>query len=95
MTDETKLLRDRGRGAQAEQLLNHELMVEAFKTLEADYIKAWGSTDPSQMAARENYWHAIQILGDVRRHLLKVATNGKLALKELDQLANKFRPRAA
>jgi len=54
-------------------------MQEAFRQLEADYIKAWGSTDHSLVEARENLWRATQILGGVRRHLLKVAQNGKLA----------------
>lgn len=95
MTDEHKLIRDKGRGQRAKSLLENEMMVEAFKALEADYIKAWAGTDPSQAAARENYYRAVQILGDVRRHLLKVATNGTLAERELDNLANQFRPRAA
>jgi len=71
------------------------MMQEAFRQLEADYIKAWGSTDHSLVEARENLWRATQILGGVRRHLLKVAQNGKLAEKQLDDLENKFRPRAA
>jgi len=83
------------KGAQAETLLRNELLTEAFKTLEADYIKAWSGTDPAQSEARENLWRAVQILGDVRRHLLKVANNGKIAQRELVDLLEKFRPRAA
>jgi len=83
------------KGAQAEALLRNELLTEAFKVLEADYIKAWSGTDPTQGEARENFWRAVQILGDVRRHLLKVANNGKIAQRELADLAEKFRPRAA
>jgi len=83
------------KGAQAESLLRNELLTEAFKVLEADYIKAWSATDPSQADARENFWRAVQILADVRRHLLKLANNGKIAQRELADLADKFRPRAA
>jgi hypothetical protein len=49
------------------------------------------SHDPSQGEARENFWRAVQILGDVRRHLLKAANNGKIAQREL---ADRFRPHA-
>ena len=83
------------KGGHAEALLRNELLTEAFKALEADYIKAWSGTDPAQSEARENLWRAVQILGDVRRHLLKVANNGKIARRELTDLAEKFRPRAA
>jgi len=92
---EDKLQSAIARGAQAETLLRNELLAEVFKVLEADYIKAWSATDPSQSEARENFWRAVQILGDVRRHLLKLANNGKIAQRELADLADKFRPRAA
>lgn len=95
MIDEVKLNKEKQRGAQAEQLLRNEMLTEAFKTLEQDYIKAWAGTEPSDVQARENFWRATQILGDIRRHLLKVAQHGKLAQKQLNDLANQFRPRAA
>src|SRR5262245_20185574 len=95
MADEGKLHRAKQRGLQAQALLDNELMQEAFKGLEASYIKAWGESDAAEVAARENLWRAVQILGDVRRHLLKIATNGKIAQRELSDLENRFRPRAA
>ena len=82
--DKTQIAISRGRRAQAQ--LDDELVSEAFKTLEASYLKAWGETHPAETAAREHYWQAVQILGDVRKHLGKVASNGRLAQKELDQL---------
>ena len=95
MADEFKLRKDLERGSHAEMLLRDELLTEAFKTLEAAYIEEWGRSEFSQVEKRENLWKSTQILGDVRRHLLKVASNGKLAKKELNDLADKFRPRAA
>jgi putative heme iron utilization protein len=91
---EDKLQSAIAKGAQAETLLRNDLLAEAFKVLETDYIKAWSATDPSQGEARENFWRAVQILGDVRRHLLKVANNGKIAQRELADLAERFRPHA-
>lgn len=93
--DEHKLIKARERKAIAEQLLRNELLSEAFVELEKGYINAWGKSDPLQPEARENYYRAVQILGDVRRHLLNIVHNGKIAEKELADLANKFRPRAA
>ncbi len=95
MTDESKLNKAKERGAQAEALLRNELLTEAFKTLEGEYIAAWGSTHPHEAETRENLWRATQILGDVRRHLIKVANDGKLAQRELADLAARFQNRAA
>ena len=95
MADESKLNKAKERGAQAEALLRNELLTEAFKMLEGEYIAAWGSTHPHESEARENLWRATQILGDVRRHLIKVVNDGKLAQRELADLAARFQNRAA
>ena len=95
MADEFKLRKDVERGSRADMLLRDELLTEAFKTLETTYIEEWGNSEFSEIEKRENLWKSTQILGDVRRHLLKVAQNGRIAQKELQDLADKFRPRAA
>jgi hypothetical protein len=95
MVNELKLNKAKERGAQAEALLRSELLAEAFKQLEGQYIAAWGSTHPHEIEPRENLWRATQILGDVRRHLIKVVNDGKLANKELADLSARFQNRAA
>ena len=95
MADEIKLNKAKERGAQAEALLRSELLTEAFKTLEGQYIAAWGSTHPHETDTRENLWRATQILGDVRRHLIRVVNDGKLAQRELADLAARFQNRVA
>jgi hypothetical protein len=82
------------RAAQAESLLRRDILQAAFRTLEADYIKAWAATEPAETAARENLWRAVQILGDVRRHLASAVTDGKIAQTEIDRLAGVNRVRA-
>lgn len=83
---EDKLTAAKARGEKAEALLKDELLSESFKELETSYIRHWSSTEAAETVARENYWRAVQILGDVRKHLAMVATNGRIAAKELDQL---------
>ena len=68
-------------------------MQAAFKLLEADYIKAWAATELAETGARENLWRAVQILGDVRRHLAGAVADGKIARTELDRLAGLNRVR--
>lgn len=86
MVDETKLRRDAERGRKADALLKDELLSGAFKALELQYVQAWAATEAAESGARENYWRAVQILGDVRKHLAAVAASGRVASVELDRL---------
>ena len=51
MTDEIALAKALGRAAQAQRLLDDELLQEAFAALDRDYTKAWRET-----AARDCAW---------------------------------------
>src|SRR6185312_7388994 len=75
------------RAAQARDLLSHDLLSEAFKTLEASYYDAWRTSSVDQVDAREKLFLAINIVGKVRDHLASVLNNGKLAQAELKALA--------
>jgi hypothetical protein len=86
MTDD-KLYRDIVRGARAKALIDDELLAEAFVRLDADYIAAWRTTPVRDTDARERIWQATQIVGKVRDHLSAVLNNGKLARRQLDELA--------
>jgi hypothetical protein len=80
-----------GKGAQAEALLRHELLTGAFAGLEADYIKAWRVTPARDTDARERLWQAVQVVGLVHNHLSRIVNDGKLAQRELNDLAGKAR----
>ncbi len=75
------------RGAQAEALLRNEMLLGAFKSLEGDYLKAWGSTTVGETQARENLWRATQILGDVLNHLKLIVRDGKIAQQDVERMA--------
>lgn len=85
MSDD-KLQRDIVRGARATELLKSELLQECFATLERDYIEAWKTTPARDTDGRERLWQAVNIVGKVRDHLVKVANDGKLAQRQLDDL---------
>ena len=87
MTDEHKLIRDNSRALQAEGLLNSDLLKEAFAKLEEEYIAAWRSTKHDDQLGREKLFLAVNVIGKVKDHLQSVASNGKLAQAELNQLA--------
>lgn len=95
MADELKLHKDKERGAQADALMRNDLFKETLKTLEAEFIRSWASTRADEREARENYWRALQILGNMEQLIRVVAANGRLAQREIDMLAQKFRGKAA
>ena len=75
------------RGARADLLLNDELLKEAFTQIERDYIDVWRRSSPRDTDDRERLWQAVNIVGKVRDHLVKVMNDGKLAQRELGEWA--------
>jgi hypothetical protein len=92
MSDENRLDRAGAKGIRVQELLDNELLTEAFKGLEDNYTAAWRATTIDDVAARERLFLAINIVGKVRDHLAATVANGKLAqaqLKELAQVAER------
>ena len=85
--EETKLGEAAAKATRAQDLLDNELLSEAFKGLEDSYTSAWRATGIDDVAAREKLFLAINIVGKVRDHLTAIVTNGKLAQAELKELA--------
>jgi hypothetical protein len=94
MTDESMLDQATAKAARAQELLDNELLSEAFGTLEENYTSAWRATTIDDAPGREKLFLAINIIGKVRDHLTAIVANGKLAqaeLKELVQTAERKR----
>jgi len=89
MTDEIALSRAVGRAAQAQRLLDDDLLQEAFAALDRGYTKAWRETAARDTDARERLWQACQVVAKVRDHLTSVVNAGKLAQRELNDLAER------
>ena len=87
MHDEDRLAGATARAVRARELLDNELLSEAFGELEDSYTAAWRATTIDDAGAREKLFLAINIVGKVRDHLTAVVTNGKLAQAELKDLA--------
>jgi hypothetical protein len=84
--NEGKLREQQDRAAKAEVLLRDPLLLEAFETLDAEFLRAWRQTSVDDTAARERIYMLCQSLEAVRGHLTKVVTDGKLAKLQLEQL---------
>lgn len=88
MSDESALHKASAKAVRAQNLLDNELLAEAFKGLEEAYTTAWRSTTIEDVSAREKLFLAINVVGKVRDHLTSIVTNGKLAQAELKELAD-------
>lgn len=87
MSDESRLDQAVAKAVQAQELLDSELLIQAFGTLEESYSSAWRTTAIDDVAGREKLFLAINIVGKVHDHLNAVVANGKLAQAELKELA--------
>ena len=87
MSDEARLDAVAAKALRAQNLLDNELLTEAFATLEDNYVSAWRATLIDDGQGREKLFLAVNIVGKVRDHLSAVIANGKLAQAELKELA--------
>jgi hypothetical protein len=85
--DEIKLGIAQHRGLRAEELLNNQLLKDAFAYLETEYLKAWKATKVRDTEAREKLWQAIQIVGIIQEHLKVFIRDGKVAAMDLKRLS--------
>ena len=74
MVDEERLVRARG-------LLNNELFVESFETLEQNIKDSWFNTSVRDSEAREHLWLSLRLLGQLRLHLTSILETGEMAKK--------------
>ena len=86
---EDKLQAAVSRAGRAQALLENELLQEAFKKLEDDYVAAWKTWPAVDSAGHERLWQAVNVLGKVRDHLTRIVADGKLAQRELSDLVHK------
>jgi hypothetical protein len=87
LVDEHKLLRDAGRMAEAQALLDNALFNEALAAIENDLVAAWRATPPRDNDGRERCWHALQQAGKLKSYFEAALSNGKLAAAQLRELA--------
>lgn len=82
-----KLHEDSARAARAQDLIQNELLNEAFDTLKQTYIAKWEATTAAEHQLREKYWLAARGVDVLKQHLHNVLQNGKLAEVELKRFA--------
>lgn len=70
------------RGQEAEALVKHPLLAEAFEAFETEQIAAWrGCQDPIE---RERIWRMLACVSQARAYLGRLIVNGRMAKTERD-----------
>lgn len=83
--EEAKLKSEVARAERANELLNDELMVEAFQTLTNRFAEEWANSPVRDSEGRERIWLMQKLLKSVGDHLREIAQTGKLASLQLHQ----------
>jgi len=67
------------RGRKAKQLLEDETLNIAIDKLENDQLWEFRSSKPEESVKRETAWCMLQAIDGLRRELIKIMDNGKIA----------------
>jgi len=77
------------RGRQAQELLEHPLLIEAFEALESEVLSAWKASPARDVEGREKLWLMLSLCEKVKNQITSVVNTGKIAQKELESLTRR------
>ena len=72
------------RAREAENLLKHPAFVEAYKQVEAAYMKSWATSPAADTELREHAYFGLNALRDVKSKILAVVRDGTIVKMELE-----------
>ena len=67
------------REEEAKRLLQNELFVEAFDTLEKELLLSWSRTGSADVSQRESCWVATRLLERIKSHITSIVETGPMA----------------
>jgi len=82
IANEAQLSKEMTRGQQARELLEHELMREAFEAIEAKVISEWKTNENQE--GREKCHLMLKAMEQLKGHLSEVMLTGRLASLQLE-----------
>tara|TARA_R110002110_G_scaffold8063_1_gene40541 strand:+ start:366 stop:614 length:249 start_codon:yes stop_codon:yes gene_type:complete len=72
------------RALRAKNLLENELLTEAFETLRIELLGQWEQSGSHNTDQRESIWLAVRLLEKIRGHITSIVETGHMA-KILEQ----------
>jgi hypothetical protein len=88
MGEEQQLRYESDRGRRAQELLDDDLLKEAFNTLKEQLKNQWADSPVRDTEGREKLWLMLKLLESVEGHLSTVVTTGKMASIQLTEAKN-------
>lgn len=86
--DENQLIRESERGKRAKRILEDELWLDAWATLENALVSGWKTSPARDAEGREALWMALQMAGRVRASLESHMRTGQMAEMQLERNLN-------
>ena len=90
--DENKLIRETERGKRAKRILEDELWIEAWASIETGLLNGWKNSPARDTEGREALWVALQMAEKVRNLFESHMKTGQMAEMQLEK-ANEQRTR--
>jgi hypothetical protein len=84
--EELELRREVSRAEAARAYIEDPILVEAFETVRQFYTDQWTNSPAGAVQLREDAWHRLRALAEVRFELQRVLDDGMLALERLNDL---------
>lgn len=89
--EQGKLQKELTQSNKAKQLLENDLLKDAFIKLKTLYTESLFNTGANESETREKLWLAYQVVGKVEQHFIEIVETGKLASKQLEDLRNNIK----
>ena len=67
------------REIRAKNLLEYELLTEAFETLRIELLGQWEQSGSHNIDQRESIWLAVRLLEKIRGHITSIVETGHMA----------------
>lgn len=83
--DENRLIKETERGNRAKRILEDDLWLEAWATIEMEFLSAWRNSPARDEEGREAIWKMLKVAERVRSQLESHMMTGRLAEKELEK----------
>ena len=89
MNDVRKLDEEIRRGQEAERLLSHPLLAEAFATLEAHMVGQLRSIPLTDAGLERESVRTLQVLHKVKDHIRQIVLTGQMAEEQKESMAKR------
>ncbi len=83
---ERELRQRRALAQEARGLLEHPIIVDAFRQIEELYTKKWATSEYENQIGREAAYYGLNALRDVRSKIASLVRDGRVVELELDSL---------